>query len=164
VRKNRTVITSGPMGGGGLSVYKALACGKIDTIFLPMTGASWTMQYCPKTGTDDAAKVAAQSTVIQLDAGVVPPDFDMQSRFDFKRSPVPPGEKQKLIVLRGTLQADGSIEALEVYQGVVPQMDEAARLAFSKWKFKPAFRDGKPVALDFLVGIPTEDPSGGKSQ
>jgi outer membrane biosynthesis protein TonB len=33
-------------------------------------------------------------------------------------------------------------------------MDEAARLAFSRWKFKPAMRAGKPVAIELLVGIP----------
>ena len=40
-------------------------------------------------------------------------------------------------------------------------MDEAARAAFSQWKFKPALRDGKPVPVEILVGIPTEDPGSG---
>jgi hypothetical protein len=35
-------------------------------------------------------------------------------------------------------------------------MDDAARVAFSKWKFKPALKDGKAVAVDVLVGVPTE--------
>ena len=35
-------------------------------------------------------------------------------------------------------------------------MDSAAKDALSHWKFKPAIRDGKPVAIDFLVGIPAE--------
>ena len=42
-------------------------------------------------------------------------------------------------------------------------MDEAARVAFSQWKFKPAVRDGKPVAVEILVGVPTEDPGNGIS-
>jgi hypothetical protein len=33
-------------------------------------------------------------------------------------------------------------------------MDEAARIAFSRWVFKPAVRDGKPVEVEILVGIP----------
>jgi Gram-negative bacterial TonB protein C-terminal len=41
-----------------------------------------------------------------------------------------------------------------VYQGVAPEMDEAARIAFSRWHFQPAMRDGKPVEVDILVGIP----------
>jgi outer membrane biosynthesis protein TonB len=61
-----------------------------------------------------------------------------------------------MIVLKGVLRDDGSVDALEVYQGIVPEMDEAARLAFSRWNFKPAMRGNKPIALDILVGISPE--------
>ena len=84
----------------------------------------------------------------------MPPDFDSDSRFDFQRLPVPPGKALKMIVLKGSLQEDGTIEGLEIYQSIVPDMDEAARVAFGRWKFKPAMRGGKPVAVDILVGIP----------
>jgi len=53
---------------------------------------------------------------------------------------------------------DGTISDLQVYQGIVPQMDEAARLAFSRWKFRPAQRGGKPVPVEILIGI---SPEGG---
>ena len=152
-RRNGMIISAGPMGGGGLDAYGALTCGKIYTIFLPMNGAGWTMEYCPKSGSTEAASVPS-SRVVQLEAGLVPPDLDLDSRYDFQRTSVPAGKAQKLIVLRGTLQEDGTVDGLEVYQGVVPEMDEAARLAFSHWKFKPATRAGKPVALQVLIGIP----------
>jgi hypothetical protein len=64
-----------------------------------------------------------------------------------------------MIVLKGTLSDAGVAENMEVYQSVLPQMDEAARAAFSQWTFRPALRDGKPVSVEILVGIPTEDPS-----
>jgi len=163
--KNHMLVSAGPMGGGGLAVYGALPCAKIYTIFLPMTGAGWTMQYCQKAGSADAAaKQDPKSTVIQLETGLVPPDLDMTSRYDFKRVPVPVGKEQKLIVLKGTLLEDGSVDGLQVYQGVVPQMDEAARMAFSRWKFRPAKRAGKPVALEILVGIPTDSGHAGDAQ
>jgi outer membrane biosynthesis protein TonB len=62
------------------------------------------------------------------------------------------------------LKDDGIPENLEVYQGVLPEMDEAARAAFSQWRFKPAVRDGKPVPVEILIGIPTEDPHGDVSK
>lgn len=164
LRKNRMIVSAGPMGGGGLNVYGALACGKIYTIFLPMKDDGWTMQYCQKPGSDVTPKPASQSTVIQLEAGIVPPEPDMASRYDFQRVSIPPGKANRLIVLKGTLQEDGSIDGLEVYQGVVPQMDEAARIAFSRWKFRPATRSGKPIALEILVGIPPQSASGGDAQ
>lgn len=161
---NRMVISAGPIGGGGLGVYGALPCTKIFTIFLPMDGASWTMQYCQKTDSPSSGEVDPRSTVIRLEPGLIPPDLDLDSRYDFKRVSLPPGKGQKLIVLKGILKEDGTVDALEVYQGVVPQMDEAARLAFSRWKFKPAMRAGKPVALEVLVGISPEAGPTRKSQ
>jgi hypothetical protein len=38
-------------------------------------------------------------------------------------------------------------------------MDEAARLALGRWKFMPAIRGGKPVAVDILVGIQSAAPA-----
>ena len=159
LRKNSLVVSAGPIGGGGLGVYRALNCGKIYTVFLPMPGKNWTMQYCPKADASQKAAPEQPSTVIHMEAPIVPPEPDADSRYDFQRLPVPIEKGSKLIVLRGTLLADGSVYGLEIFQGVVPAMDEAARLAFGKWKFKPPMRSGKPITVDILVGIPPILPS-----
>jgi hypothetical protein len=139
-------------------VYRALDCAKIYTVFLPMPGKNWTMQYCPKR--DPAEKPVAQSsTVIHMEPPLVPPQAETDSTYDFKRLPVPIEKASKLIVLRGVMLADGSIADLEVYQSILPQMDEAARLAFSRWKFKAPLRDGKPISAQILVGIPAQLPN-----
>jgi hypothetical protein len=156
-RRNSLVVSAGPVGGGGLEVYRALHCGKIYTVFLAMPAKNWTLQYCEQVKPSDAeAEVAApkgsSSTVIHLQPGIVPPDAE--SRFDFRRLPVPPEKSGKLIVLKGTLLEDGTVSDLKIYQGILPEMDEAARLAFGRWKFKPAMRDGKALTLQILVGIP----------
>jgi hypothetical protein len=46
------------------------------------------------------------------------------------------------------------VDGLQVYQGLLPEMDEAARTALARWKFTPAMRGGKPLAVEILVGIP----------
>ena len=152
LRKNALVVSSGPMGGGGLQVYGALHCGKIYTIFLAMPGQPWTLQYCQSGGGAQPQQV--RSNVVRMETGVVPPD--VQARFDFKRQTVPFEKKNKPIVLKGVITDDGSVSELKVYQGVMAGIDDAARVAFSKWKFKPAIKDGKAVAVDVLVGVPTE--------
>jgi hypothetical protein len=159
LRRNSLVVSAGPIGGGGLGVYRALNCGKIYTVFLPMPGKNWTMQYCQKTDTPTGTPPEKRSTVIHMESPLVPPEPDADSRFDFQRMPVPPEKGSKLIVLKGVLLADGSVVDLQIFQGVVPTMDEAARLAFSKWKFKPPMRDGKPITVDILVGIPPVVPT-----
>jgi hypothetical protein len=156
LRKNSLVVTVGPMGGGGLGTYGALHCGKIYSIFLAMPGKNWAMEYCVKSGATEKFTTEARSTVVHLERGLVPPDAE--ARFDFRRLPLPPEKAHKMIVLKGTLRDDGSVENIELYQGVLPEMDEAAQVAFTQWKFKPALRDGKAIAVEILVGIPTEDP------
>jgi hypothetical protein len=156
LRRNALIVSAGPMGGGGLNVYGALQCGKIYTVFLPMPGKSWTLQFCQSGASTAKPSSQGSSTVIHMQQGLLPPD--VESRFDFKRMPVPFEKKNKPIVLKGVIKEDGSLDGLQIYQSIVPQMDEAARLAFGKWKFKPAMKEGKPVSVDILVGIPTELP------
>jgi hypothetical protein len=156
VRKSSIVVSAGPVGGGGLEVYDVLHCGKIYTIFLAMPGKNWTMQYCQKPGTEGVTPPRSTSTFVHMDSGLVPPDLDVETRYDFRRLPVPQEKAHKLIVLKGILGADGTVGGLEVFQGILPQMDQAAKSAFSRWKFKPAMREGKPVPVEILVGVPVD--------
>jgi Gram-negative bacterial TonB protein C-terminal len=126
-----------------------------------MPGKPWTLQFC-QSGVAPKAASQNRSTVVHMEEGIVQPD--VTTRFDFRRLPVPFEKKNKPIVLRGVIREDGTVADLKVYQGIVAGMDEAARVAFSRWTFKPAIREGKNVAVDVLVGIPTEVPPGSKSQ
>jgi TonB-like protein len=157
ISRNAFVISAGGVGGGGLGIYQALQCGRIYTIFMPMPTANWTLQYCQQQQDDAQHKAdsSANSRVIQMEAGLVPPD--PIEKFDFRRMPVP-SETSKMIVLKGTIREDGIVDNLKVYQGVLNEMDEVALAAFSKWKFIPAKRGGKMVAVQILVGIQVSSP------
>jgi Gram-negative bacterial TonB protein C-terminal len=156
IRRNTLVISAGPIGGGGLNVYGALKCGKIYSIFLPMPGRNWSMQYCDSSGDAKTVSSGGYTAVLHLENPLLPPDVDLSHRFDFKRVPVPVEKAHRSIVLKGILGVDGTVQHVVVYQGVTEKMDEAARLAFSRWRFKPAMRNGKPVEVQILVGIPPE--------
>jgi Gram-negative bacterial TonB protein C-terminal len=156
VRRNTLVISAGPIGGGGLNVYGALKCGKIYSIFLPMPGRNWSMQYCDSSANAHLASSGGYTAEVHLENPLIPPDVEMAHRYDFKRIPVPVEKAHRSIVLKGIIATDGTVEHVTVYQGVSDKMDEAARLAFSKWHFKPAMRNGKPVEVHILVGIPPE--------
>jgi hypothetical protein len=153
-RRNTFVVSAGPVGGGGLNVYGALHCGTIYSIFLPMPGKNWSLQYCQKPAAPQKNTPEPPRTVLHLEGPLVPPDVDLTQRFDFKRLPLPVDNSHRSIILQGVIAIDGTVQHLVVHQGVLPQMDEAARLAFSRWVFKPAVRDGKPVEVEILVGIP----------
>lgn len=155
IRRGTLTVTTGPIGGGGLRVYGVLQGGKIYSIYLPMPGKSWVLQYCVAS---PASSRTARSRAVaaQLDHGLVPPS--PREQFDFHRPPVPADKSEELIVLHGTIREDGSIADLRVLRGIDPLADEAALAAFSQWKFDPALRDGKPVLLNILVGVPPTLP------
>ena len=160
IRKPSLIVSAGSLGGGGLDAYGALQhCGKIYTIFLPMPGKNWTMQYCSQTAAQPS--VAEPANVVHFGGGLVPPSAE--AKFDFQRSAVPPEKAGRMIILKGLLRADGLIDQLEVYQGVSQEMDDNARLAFSQWKFKAALQENKPVAVQVLVGIPATIPASGNA-
>jgi Gram-negative bacterial TonB protein C-terminal len=149
------VVTAGPIGGGGLEVYGVLRCGKIYTVLLPMSGRNWTLQFCPTP--TPTVSVQTRSSVVHIEQVLVPPEAD--ARYDFKRSPLPPEKAHKLIILKGTIRSEGTVENLNIHQGLMPEMDAAALRAFSQWTFKPALRGGKAVSVDVLVGIPSDGPA-----
>jgi Gram-negative bacterial TonB protein C-terminal len=151
VRKNGLVVSGGPIGGGGLGVYKVLNCGKIYTVFIPMPGTNWSLEYCAHVDGALPPPPEVSRTVVHLEQPVLPPDATV--KFDFLRLPVTLDKKRKFLVLKGFIDEKGGVSNVEVYSGLIPAMDEAARTAFSRWKFMPALRDGKPVAVDILVGI-----------
>jgi hypothetical protein len=151
VRKNTMIISAGPAGGGGLGVYKALPCGRIFTIFLPMPVANWTLEYC--TAGKSSTPQPRNGTTVQLEDPVVPP-APLQT-FDFRRPTISKQNAPKNIILKGSIREDGSVANLQVYQGIMREVDEIARNAFNLWRFAPAMRAGKPVAVEILVGIPS---------
>ncbi len=155
LRRAPLVVSTGPMGGGGLDVYGALPCGKVYTIFLPMPGKSWVLQYCAHESAAEKPQQAG-ANVVQMETGLVPPSADQQ--FDFHRLAVPEKDADKMIVLRGMIGKDGAINDVHVFRGVQPEMDAQAALAFSSWKFRPATRASLPISVDVLIGIPARVP------
>ncbi len=156
LRKNTLLVFTGPIGGGGLGVYGALRGGKIYSMFLPMPGKNWVLQYCTAEKPVPKSAAGSRNRVVQLDQGLVAPD--PLERFDFERVPVPEEKADKLIVLQGVIRADGTVDELKLYQGVHRDMDQAALAAFGRWRFKPALRANQPVAVEILVGIPARVP------
>jgi hypothetical protein len=148
-RRNAFVVSAGPVGGGSLNVYGALHCGTIYSIFLPMPGKNWSLQYCEKPAVPQKTTTDAPRTVLHLEKPLIPPDVDLAQRFDFKRLPLPLDNSHRSIILQGVIAIDGTVQQLVVHQGVLPQMDEAARIAFrqagrsrdSGWN--PAFGRGR---------------------
>jgi hypothetical protein len=156
-RKSTMLVAAGPMGGGGLGIYGALHCGKIYTVFLPAAGKNWTLQYCQTpAAVSQAAPKKTYTSVVRMEEAIVPPE--PETRFDFKRTPLPLDKLHKYVILQGRIGEDGKVTDLVVHQGLSDEMDAAAKQAFSQWTFKPAVRGGKAIGIDILVGVPSDPP------
>jgi hypothetical protein len=149
------VVTAGPVGGGGLEVYRVLKGGKIYTIYLPMPSKNWILQYCARDISDtNEDHEKPHSVEIKLEVPILPPAALEQ--FDFRRPVVPESveNRKEMIILQGIIREDGSVSDLKVFKGLLGAADQAAMNAFSRWKFRPAQRSNKPIAVEVLVGIP----------
>ena len=150
------LITTGPIGGGGLRIYGVLQGGKVYTTVLPMPGKNWILQYCQRKNLSPQRAQKPQSTVAEVDLGLNPP-YATQ-KFDFHRPAISAEKANEMIILHGLILEDGSVGDLKILQGVQAEADQAALAAFGRWKFRPALRSGKPASVEILVGIPATVP------
>ena len=58
---------------------------------------------------------------------------------------------QGVVVLGVVVNPDGTVRDATVVQSLEPGLDKQALAAVSKWKFQPATKDGKPVAVHVMV-------------
>jgi TonB family protein len=61
---------------------------------------------------------------------------------------------QGTIVLYAIIHADGTVGDIRVIHGLNDKLDENAMKALSRWKFRPATKNGTPVDLEAVVQIP----------
>jgi TonB family protein len=58
------------------------------------------------------------------------------------------------VVLYAIIHADGTVGDVRVLQGFHEKLDENARIALTRWHFRPAMKNGLPVDLEAVVQIP----------
>lgn len=62
------------------------------------------------------------------------------------------------VVLYAVIRRDGSVDSIQLVQGVDEELDKNAMNALSQWKFRPATRQGEPVDLEAIIHIPFHAP------
>jgi TonB family protein len=61
---------------------------------------------------------------------------------------------QGTVTLAAVIRSDGSVGDVRVLRGVDDRLDEYARVALARCRFRPATKNGTPVDLDAVVMIP----------
>lgn len=58
------------------------------------------------------------------------------------------------VVLYAIIRANGSVDSIQIVRHLDSLVDREAVAALAQWKFRPATRNGKPVAVEAVVHIP----------
>jgi TonB family protein len=62
------------------------------------------------------------------------------------------------VVLYGVIHSDGSVGDVRILEGFDSVLDENARAALEKWRFRPGTRNGNPVDVEVVVRVPFRVP------
>ena len=133
---------AGPDKGPDDSVFgdKRVYAMKINLPNLTSSGGSWIIRFAER---DEIPRPGDLSTPVALNK--VDPAY-------------PPDLKQEhiegTVILYAIIKADGTVSDIRVLHGFNDRLDENARIALSRWHFRPATKNGVPVELEAVVQIP----------
>lgn len=121
---------------GGKKYYQMI----LNMPNLTSAGGSWVMRFAELTDDRKAGELTAPVALDKVD-------------------PAYPNELIKAgvegtVTLYAVIRADGSVGEVRVLRGVDDKLDQNARLALERWRFRPATKNGQAVDLEAVVQIP----------
>ncbi len=107
---------------------------------LTSAGGSWIIRFAELNEQSPAGELTAPVATLKVDPAYPPEAIRDQV--------------QGTVTLYAIIHKDGSVGEVRVLRGVDTRLDENARIALARWKFRPATRDGVAVDLEAVVQIP----------
>lgn len=154
---NITVV-EGRRGGAGLGVYGVLSGKRNYTVFVPMPGGRWIMQFSELGNPSHSAAVTAP-VAFKSEILVSSIDSITQPRPLRKVDPGKPEDEELarlrgMVVLYAVISQDGGIDRVRIVRSLNPALDLRAMEALKRWKFKAAHLGKRPIEVQALFGIP----------
>ena len=113
----------------------------LNTPNLNSAGGSWVMHFAEfKEDPQDKSALTAPVATQEVDPGYP---------LELMRQNV-----QGTVTLSAVIRSDGTVGDVRVLSGVDDRLDQYACNALGRWRFRPAEKNGKPVALQAVVKIP----------
>jgi TonB family protein len=107
---------------------------------LNSAGGSWVMHFAELKDAEKPGELVAPVATQEVDPGYP---------LELMRQNV-----QGTVMLSAVIRSDGSVGEVRILRGVDDRLDVYASAALSRWRFRPAMRNGDPVALQTVVMIP----------
>ena len=89
---------------------------------------------------------------IHRERGVTPPELIYKVEPEFSEEARKP-KYQGVVLLAIEIDADGSVRNIRVQRGLGLGLDEKAKDAVSRWRFRPGVLNGRPVATEAVVQV-----------
>jgi len=121
----------------GKKIYYSLV---LNTPNLSSAAGSWIIHFAELKQTDDKSKPTAPVAINQVDPGYTA---------DAMRDRV-----EGTVTLYAVIRQDGTVTDIKVLNSLDDRLDNSAVRALSRWKFRPATKNGEAIALEAVVQIP----------
>ena len=110
---------------------------------LNSAGGSWVIHFAEMNGGDPGSndKDLSAPSAIAISAPGYP--------LELMRHNI-----EGVVTLYAVIHSDGSVGDVKVLRSIDDRLDEYAREALSRWRFRPATKNGAPVDLEAVVTIP----------
>jgi TonB family protein len=107
---------------------------------LNSAGGSWVMYFVELKDAEKQGELVAPVALREVDPGYP---------LELMKENV-----QGMVMLSAVIRSDGSVGEVYILRGVDDRLDTYASAALSRWRFRPATRNGDPVPLQTVVMIP----------
>jgi TonB family protein len=121
----------------GKKIYYSLV---LNTPNLSSAAGSWIIHFAELKQTEDKSKPTAPVAVNEVDPG-----YTAEAMRD---------RVEGTVTLYAVIRADGTVSDIKVLNSLDDRLDSSAMRALSRWKFRPATKNGEAIALEAVVQIP----------
>lgn len=126
---------------------------RVETVYIQVgTSKEWILQYCEYVDAKTKGPSTGQGGVFVMDEAGGPLSAPFPSITVRPPSPILP--KAAYVMLHGYINPQGEFHELEVIGSRFRSLLPMLKPTLSKWRFRPASRDGKPVQVEVLLLIP----------
>jgi hypothetical protein len=147
------VIVQGAPSASTLRARNLLKGDPIYTVYVDVGASSeWTMRFCLPPEEGESGDTTRRSrTVVKLEAGT-----PLKAPFPLltEAAAVTMEPRSSPITISGKVNAGGQFEELKVVSATAPEIEQMLITSLERWSFRPATRDGQPVAVDVVLTIP----------
>ena len=113
----------------------------------------WVLQVCVPAS-DSASEVQPGVIRVLSRKSLDPPYAEEKKPLELALDGFDPRLLPPRVVVYATVNQDGELGNMRIVSGLNPETDGRIMANLREWEFNPAFRDGEPVEVEALFGIP----------